>query len=100
MCELTERALHLLWVPATRVRSCLSGTHVEAHVAYNDFEHDKDNSTGFCVMDTGSKGAFLYACTGSHHFVFYLDDVNDRLDQMLIMEKVTVPPNAEVVAHD
>lgn len=48
---------------------------------------------------TGSGGLFLYACTGSHHFMFYPDVVRERVAKMQRMQEVTIPQISVFFGH-
>lgn len=69
-------------VDAIGRRFSLSGRHVEVQVRQNDFERDKVKSPGSFAIVTGSEGALLYAWLGSHHLVFYPEEVRERLAKM------------------
>lgn len=57
----------------------------------------------FFTFGTGSEGAFLYLCTGLHHFVSFHDDVKESLTQKRTIErwsKYLLPRNFSLLAID
>lgn len=50
--------------------------------------------SGFFAVVTESEGASLYACLGSHYFVFYPGDNKENLVKTLRMKKVPITPNS------
>lgn len=72
----------------------------EPQVCHNDFDHDEEESANFFDIATKSESASLYTCLGSHHFVFYPDDIKERLAKMMRMKEVTIPSNALFMGHE
>lgn len=99
VCDLTEPRLHLLWFPETQERFLPSKGHVEVQFGNNDFERYKDKSKGILAIVAALEGAFLFACLGSHHFVFHPDDLREMLSEALRREEDTIPPNSGFIGH-
>lgn len=61
---------------------------------HNDYMQVKGKCLEFFADVAGSENSFLHLGQGSHHFVFYLDEVKERLAQRLTMKEITIPSDS------
>lgn len=59
-----------------------------------DSDHQNGKQICFSAIINCSDGPFLYLYPGSHHFVFYRDDIEESQAQKPSMGEMTIPPNS------
>lgn len=89
--DLDERRSPFLWMLGTRGLSLFSGKDVWVQFVHNSFDHDKDKSPGILPLLLGWK-ALLWAYPMSHHFVFYTNDITERLVMTMRIEEDIISP--------
>lgn len=71
----------------------------ETKTGHKDFEHQKDNASGFLESVTSEKRAALYVCPGFHEFLFHCYTLKIFLAKKQVVEDFFITPNSLLVGY-